>query len=103
MPIRCIILFAQKVLQQISDLETKKNVSLILSTAKVLRAKVQTPLDQNLIEKGFFEPRLREAALVRTVRETVDIMQSQAKLSKSKLSLVCQTKEKALVFDDVRV
>ena len=58
MPIRCIILFAQKVLRQTAESETKKNAELILSTAKVLRAKVQTPLDKNLIENGFFEPRL---------------------------------------------
>lgn len=64
---------------------------------------MQTPLDKNLIENGFFEPRLREADLLRTVRETVEIMQSQANLSKSKLLLVCQTKEKSLIFDDVRV
>lgn len=30
-------------------------------------------------------------------------MQSQANLSKSKLLLVCRTKEQSLVFDDVRV
>ena len=59
MPIRCIILFAQKILQLTSESETGKNAGLILSTAKVLRAKVQTPLDKNLIENGFFEPRLR--------------------------------------------
>jgi len=58
----------------VSELEIKKNLGLILSVAKILRAKVQSPLDQNLIEKGFFEPRLREAALVRTVKETIEIM-----------------------------
>lgn len=85
MPIRCIIQFAEMIIQQMSTGEVFKNASLILSTAKVLRAKVQTPLDTKLIEKGIFEPRLREAAIIKTVQETVDIMKSQAILGKSTL------------------
>jgi hypothetical protein len=75
-PIRCIIQFAEKILREVSDPDVKKSLKLLLSTAKILKAKIQNPLDQNLIEKGFFESRVREAALLRTVRETISIMQS---------------------------
>ena len=85
MPIRCIISFAEMIIAQVSSGEVFKNASLIVSTAKVLRAKVQTPLDTKLIEKGIFEPRLREAALIKTVSETVEIMKSQAVLGRSTL------------------
>jgi hypothetical protein len=63
-PIRCIIQFAEKILLEVSDPDVKKSLKLLLSTAKILKAKIQNPLDQNLIEKGFFESQVREAALL---------------------------------------
>jgi hypothetical protein len=54
-PLKYIIQFAKALLLTVKKGEISNKISLILSIAKVLEAKIQVVIDQNLISKGSFE------------------------------------------------
>lgn len=84
-PLSCIVMFTERLMNQITDPEQRELSGLIWRTSKLLKSYILDLLDRNLIEKGKLVPSFSVANLTRVVDEVVEMMQYQASLRDIKI------------------
>jgi signal transduction histidine kinase len=73
-PTRCIILFAEKLLEVLKGTKNEQDANLIVTTAYLLLNQLSMLLDKSLIENNRFSPSLKSEDLLKIVDQAIQIL-----------------------------
>lgn len=84
-PLSCVVLFAERLMNQLTEPKHQRYATLVWRTGKLLKSYIRDLLDRSLIEKGKLTLNYTVSSVAEIVDEVVVMMQYQAESRNIKL------------------